>query len=605
MAGRFLEHPRRGRRPVEVPQRLRAPASRATTATPHGSSTRAAGSTAISAWSSATTTSARWTGRAGAPRPWRRTSRSPPAFPSATASASSRRAAAPMGAPTSRWAVDGLDSGTQVRASRAPTASAPGTAFTPTVNFASTGTATTSTSWARASRRGHGTAGLQYVLNRTRSRRRHGTIIAGGFDVLTDADAAVDRLERAGVDMDDMCTFGIMPQASTTPARRRRSCGFAGRERRGQGRGQRVRRSAPPSGVAAGATTPFRCWGPRASRWARPPARTRGRSVGGLSAWTASRSPGTSRAPRGNADRGECAIARARRTRRRRAHLRGMRRAAGRAHRGPVGDGEWADFDPADPPHLVGGRDARAAGASAAAADASKLRSHRRAHAIMRACALLAFPSPPLRARPDTRRKPTPRRAPLRRSGAEAPRAAARRSHALFLPRARQGASGRCARLRRLRSSARRSWATASCRARPLREALGRPGLPGGARAPRDEAAAPGLRAHRLRARGPRHAARRHRARRELAELLRGQHRRAPIMRVSPDAFGDRVRGRCGGARLRARPRDGRAAAHALRGEHVGDHRARRTRNRVTPSSRSTSTRAGWCAAWTCPMRCS
>ena len=44
------------------------------------------------------------------------------------------------------------------------------------------------------------------------------TIIAGGFDVVTDADAAVERLKRAGVRDEDMCSFRINP-AGEHPAR--------------------------------------------------------------------------------------------------------------------------------------------------------------------------------------------------------------------------------------------------------------------------------------------------------------------------------------------------------------------------------------------------
>jgi hypothetical protein len=37
------------------------------------------------------------------------------------------------------------------------------------------------------------------------------TIIAGGFDVATDADAAVRRLQEAGVSLDHICTFRVNP----------------------------------------------------------------------------------------------------------------------------------------------------------------------------------------------------------------------------------------------------------------------------------------------------------------------------------------------------------------------------------------------------------
>src|SRR5256885_13897973 len=37
------------------------------------------------------------------------------------------------------------------------------------------------------------------------------TIIAGGFDVLADAQAAVHRLEQAGVSRDDLCRFRVNP----------------------------------------------------------------------------------------------------------------------------------------------------------------------------------------------------------------------------------------------------------------------------------------------------------------------------------------------------------------------------------------------------------
>src|ERR1700745_4075062 len=37
------------------------------------------------------------------------------------------------------------------------------------------------------------------------------TIIAGGFDVATDAQAATRRLEQAGITRDDVCCFHINP----------------------------------------------------------------------------------------------------------------------------------------------------------------------------------------------------------------------------------------------------------------------------------------------------------------------------------------------------------------------------------------------------------
>jgi hypothetical protein len=37
------------------------------------------------------------------------------------------------------------------------------------------------------------------------------TIIAGGFDVVTEADAAVRRLQEAGVSLDHICTFRVNP----------------------------------------------------------------------------------------------------------------------------------------------------------------------------------------------------------------------------------------------------------------------------------------------------------------------------------------------------------------------------------------------------------
>jgi hypothetical protein len=37
------------------------------------------------------------------------------------------------------------------------------------------------------------------------------TIIAGGFDVVTQADAAVERLRQAGVRTEDLCTFRVNP----------------------------------------------------------------------------------------------------------------------------------------------------------------------------------------------------------------------------------------------------------------------------------------------------------------------------------------------------------------------------------------------------------
>lgn len=171
------------------------------------------------------------------------------------------------------------------------------------------------------------------------------TIIAGGFDVVTDADAAVARLKEAGVGMDDMCTFGIVPagehHALPAGGDRQASPGAKGAGK-GAGTGAAI---GAVAGLAAGAYA--------------------GSLVGALKRMDREPQPGHESVRPAetliavNVDAGplapddvvrifeECGARQVERT------------------QGRWENGEWADFDPLCAPHLVGGRDQRkAAGAT-------------------------------------------------------------------------------------------------------------------------------------------------------------------------------------------------------------------------------------------------
>ena len=132
------------------------------------------------------------------------------------------------------------------------------------------------------------------------------TIIAGGFDVVTDADAAVDRLKRAGVDMDDMCTFGIMPAGEhhNLPAGGDRAAS-PGAKGAGKGAGTGAAIGAA-AGLAAGAAA-IPLLGPAGLAAGAAAGAYAGSLVGALEAH-GPRAAARARvgAPRGDADRGEC-----------------------------------------------------------------------------------------------------------------------------------------------------------------------------------------------------------------------------------------------------------------------------------------------------------
>jgi len=186
------------------------------------------------------------------------------------------------------------------------------------------------------------------------------TIIAGGFDVVTQADAAVERLRQAGVRTEDLCTFRVNPAGEhdrLPGGGDHRASAGAKDAGRNAGKGGAIGAAA---GLAAGAaTTPL--MGPAGLAAGAAAGAYVGSLLGGLSGTSKEPQPGheTVRPAETliavNVDSGnpgaddvvrlfeEC-------------NARQVERTEGRWE-----NGEWADFDPASPPRLIGGRDAREA----------------------------------------------------------------------------------------------------------------------------------------------------------------------------------------------------------------------------------------------------
>ncbi|HEX4780382.1 MAG TPA: hypothetical protein VH301_06490 [Usitatibacter sp.] len=182
------------------------------------------------------------------------------------------------------------------------------------------------------------------------------TIIAGGFDVLADAEAAVRRLEEAGVSRDDLCRFRINPagEHNALPAGGDRDASPGAKKASGgAGKGAAIGAAV---GLAAGAAaTPF----------LGPAGLLAGAGVGAYtgSLWGSLKEIDKER-PAGHDDvrPAETLVAvNVDRTGLARDDIVGIFEQSGARQvetaEGTWIDGEWADFDPVSSPHLVGGRD--------------------------------------------------------------------------------------------------------------------------------------------------------------------------------------------------------------------------------------------------------
>jgi len=187
------------------------------------------------------------------------------------------------------------------------------------------------------------------------------TIIAGGFDVVIDADAAVERLRTAGVRNEALCTFAVTPpgEHQNLPTGGDRAASPGAKEAgKGGGKGAVI---GGVAGAAAGAA---------ASPLLGPVGIAAGAAAGAYAgSLVGAMGGGVSREPQPghetvrpaetliavNVDSGnpseedvvrifeEC-------------NARQVERTEGRWE-----NGAWADFDPISPPRLIGGRDAREA----------------------------------------------------------------------------------------------------------------------------------------------------------------------------------------------------------------------------------------------------
>jgi len=191
------------------------------------------------------------------------------------------------------------------------------------------------------------------------------TIVAGGFDVSTDADAAIARLRAAGVREEDLCTFRVNPAGEhhAIPAGGDRGAS-PGAQNAGKGAGTGAAIGAAAGLAAGAAATPF--LGPAGIAAGAAAGAYAGSLVGALGRMDKETQPGhdsvrpaetliavntVGAGP--SADEvvrlfEECGA-------------RQVERTEGRWEAGA-----WADFDPLSPPQLVGGLDLREAPARGA-----------------------------------------------------------------------------------------------------------------------------------------------------------------------------------------------------------------------------------------------
>ena len=184
------------------------------------------------------------------------------------------------------------------------------------------------------------------------------TIVAGGFDVSTDADAAIARLRAAGVREEDLCTFRVNPAGEhhAIPAGGDRGAS-PGAQNAGKGAGTGAAIGAAAGLAAGAAATPF--LGPAGMAAGAAAGAYAGSLVGALGRMDKETQPGHDSVRPAetliavNTDGAgpsadeivrlfeECGA-------------RQVERTEGRWEAGA-----WADFDPLSPPQLVGGRDLR------------------------------------------------------------------------------------------------------------------------------------------------------------------------------------------------------------------------------------------------------
>jgi hypothetical protein len=184
------------------------------------------------------------------------------------------------------------------------------------------------------------------------------TIIAGGFDVAIDADAAVQRLKEAGVDSEFICNFRVNPpgQHGGLPAGGDHHTS-AGAHEVGKGAGKGAAIGAAAGLVAGAAITPI--VGPIGMAAGVAAGAYGGALTGGMKAGVDKEAqPGhdvvrpAENMIAVNTDPGPLAADEV---------IRIMEECGARqveSNEGRWANGEWTDFDPVSMPHLVGGRDA-------------------------------------------------------------------------------------------------------------------------------------------------------------------------------------------------------------------------------------------------------
>jgi len=190
------------------------------------------------------------------------------------------------------------------------------------------------------------------------------TIIAGGFDVVTEADAAVERLRQAGVRTEDLCTFRVNPAGEhhALPAGGDHRAS-AGSKDAGKGAGAGAAIGAAAGLAAGAAATPF--MGPAGLAAGVAAGAYAGSLTGALKKMDKEPQPGHESVRPAetliavNVDSGHPSVDDVVRLFEE-CNARQVERTEGRWE-----NGAWADFDPASPPHLVGGSDARESRGSA------------------------------------------------------------------------------------------------------------------------------------------------------------------------------------------------------------------------------------------------
>jgi hypothetical protein len=190
------------------------------------------------------------------------------------------------------------------------------------------------------------------------------SIIAGGFEVVTEADAAVERLRAAGVRTEDLCTFSVNPAGEHDPAPPgvqaiSDETKEAGTKSAGKGAGKGAALGAAAGLAVGAAATPL--MGPAGLAAGVAAGAYAGSLTGALHGTDKDAQPARDSVRPAetliavNVDSGHPSAEEVARIFEE-CNARQVEQQEGRWE-----NGAWADFNPSTPPHLIGGRDVREA----------------------------------------------------------------------------------------------------------------------------------------------------------------------------------------------------------------------------------------------------